>query len=275
MSVPVESGAAVCLPLIRKCDIAGCCQRIQARNENNHLFLRFKSFFIPPPALISLLPCAPFRYRHTLSLGSVAIMCGFCKPPQSLEATKGCADCKSNFCNACFKLYHPWGTPRAQHEHILPTNNFRPKVCLPSTLLLLFQHHGSFVVFLLQVLTCTEHEQERMQWHCHSCQRLLCPLCKLQRVHHGHKVLPIAQAYQDLKVNQSELSRLYHHVFCSPAFLCLFQDKVTKEVNFILANQETIQSQITHLDDAIKQMEVNVFDFFTYLCKALETEGAL
>lgn len=43
----------------------------------------------------------------------------------------------------------------------------------------------------------------------------------------------------------------------APTFLCLFQDKVTKEVNFILANQETIQSQITHLDDAIKQMEVN------------------
>ncbi|XP_078027700.1 tripartite motif-containing protein 46 isoform X1 [Epinephelus lanceolatus] len=150
------------------------------------------------------------RYRHTVSLGSVAIMCGFCKPPQSLEATKGCADCKSNFCNECFKLYHPWGTPRAQHEHILPTNNFRPKV-----------------------LTCTEHEQERMQWYCRNCQRLLCPLCKLRRVHHGHKVLPIAQAYQALK------------------------EKVTKEVNFILANQETIQGQITQLEAAIKQMEAN------------------
>uniref|UniRef100_A0A4W6FTM7 Tripartite motif containing 46 n=1 Tax=Lates calcarifer TaxID=8187 RepID=A0A4W6FTM7_LATCA len=148
------------------------------------------------------------RYRHTVSLGSVAIMCGFCKPPQSLEATKGCADCKSNFCNECFKLYHPWGTPRAQHEHILPTNNFRPKV-----------------------LMCTDHEQERLQWYCRNCQRLLCPLCKLRRVHHGHKVLPIAQAYQALK------------------------DKVTKEVNFILANQETIQSQITQLEAAIKQME--------------------
>lgn len=54
---------------------------------------------------------------------------------------------------------------------------------------------------MLQVLTCTEHEQERMQWHCHNCQRLLCPICKLRRVHHGHKVLPIAQAYQDLKVS--------------------------------------------------------------------------
>lgn len=35
------------------------------------------------------------------------------------------------------------------------------------------------------------------------------------------------------------------------------QDKVTKEMNFILANQETIQSQICQLEDAIKQMEVN------------------
>ncbi|KAK2844609.1 hypothetical protein Q5P01_011268 [Channa striata] len=150
------------------------------------------------------------RYRHTVSLGSVAIMCGFCKPPQSLEATKGCADCKSNFCNECFKLYHPWGTPRAQHEHILPTNNFRPKV-----------------------LTCTEHEQERLQWYCRNCQRLLCPLCKLRRVHHGHKVLPIAQAYQALK------------------------EKIGKEVSFILANQDTIQSQITQVEAAIKQMEAN------------------
>uniref|UniRef100_A0A672F6W5 Tripartite motif containing 46a n=1 Tax=Salarias fasciatus TaxID=181472 RepID=A0A672F6W5_SALFA len=141
------------------------------------------------------------RYRHTLSLGSVAIMCGFCKPPQSLEATKGCADCKSNFCNECFKLYHPWGTPRAQHEHILPTNNFRPKV-----------------------LTCTDHDQEKLQWYCRNCQRLLCQLCKLRRVHHGHKVLPIAQAYQALK------------------------EKITKEVNYILANQGTIQSQISQLE---------------------------
>uniref|UniRef100_A0A8B9HWY1 Tripartite motif containing 46a n=1 Tax=Astyanax mexicanus TaxID=7994 RepID=A0A8B9HWY1_ASTMX len=68
------------------------------------------------------------RYRHTISLGSMAVMCQFCKPPQTLEATKGCADCRANFCNECFKLYHPWGTPRAQHEHILPTHSFRPKV---------------------------------------------------------------------------------------------------------------------------------------------------
>ncbi|XP_077362692.1 tripartite motif-containing 46b isoform X4 [Festucalex cinctus] len=150
------------------------------------------------------------RYRHTVSLGSVAIMCQFCKPPQALEATKGCGDCRANFCNECFKLYHPWGTPRAQHEHILPTLNFRPKV-----------------------LTCTEHDQEKLQFYCRSCQRLLCPLCKLRRLHTGHKILPVAQAYQALK------------------------EKITKEMNYILSNQDTVLAQITQLESAITQTEVN------------------
>ncbi|XP_056439050.1 tripartite motif-containing 46b isoform X1 [Gadus chalcogrammus] len=150
------------------------------------------------------------RYRHTVSLGSVAVMCQFCKPPQSLEATKGCADCRASFCNECFKLYHPWGTPRAQHEHVQPTLNFRPKV-----------------------LTCPEHDQEKLQFYCRSCQRLLCSLCKLRRVHAGHKVLPVAHAYQALK------------------------EKITKEMNYILSNQETVLTQITQLESAITQTEVN------------------
>nr|XP_055066375.1 tripartite motif-containing protein 46 isoform X1 [Misgurnus anguillicaudatus] len=150
------------------------------------------------------------RYRHTVSLGSMAIMCQFCKPPHVLEATKGCADCRSNFCNECFKLYHPWGTPRAQHEHILPTHSFRPKV-----------------------LVCVEHEQEKLQFYCRSCQRLLCSLCKLRRAHSGHKIMPIALAYQTLK------------------------EKITKEMNYILANQDAVQAQITQVESGIAQTEVN------------------
>ncbi|KAF4100687.1 hypothetical protein G5714_018883 [Onychostoma macrolepis] len=150
------------------------------------------------------------RYRHTVSLGSVAVMCQFCKPPQALEATKGCTDCRASFCNECFKLYHPWGTPRAQHEHVQPTLNFRPKV-----------------------LTCTEHDQERLQFYCKSCHMLLCSLCKLRRMHAGHKIAPVTQAYQTLK------------------------DKITKELNYILSNQDTVLTQITQLENAITQTEVN------------------
>lgn len=51
-----------------------------------------------------------------------------------------------------------------------------------------------------QILTCPEHDQEKLQFYCRSCQRLLCPLCKLRRIHSGHKILPVAHAYQALKV---------------------------------------------------------------------------
>lgn len=118
------------------------------------IFLCSCRFALAPPLSV-FKHHLPSRYRHTISLGSVAIMCGFCKPPQSLEASKGCADCKSNFCNECFKLYHPWGTPRAQHEHILPTNNFRPKVCL----------------FLCCILDIQE-----LLFYCHCALTLRCPL---------------------------------------------------------------------------------------------------
>lgn len=59
-----------------------------------------------------------------------------------------------------------------------------------------------------QVLVCVEHEHERMQFYCRSCQRLLCALCKMRRVHNGHKVMPIAHAYQTLKVLET-LSAFY------------------------------------------------------------------
>lgn len=48
-------------------------------------------------------------------------------------------------------------------------------------------------------------------------------------------------------------------------FLLLLKDKVTKEMNFILANQETIQSQITQLEATIKQMEVK--HLYCLLCQ--------
>uniref|UniRef100_A0A8C2PXP5 Tripartite motif containing 46b n=1 Tax=Cyprinus carpio TaxID=7962 RepID=A0A8C2PXP5_CYPCA len=144
------------------------------------------------------------RYRHTVSLGSVAVMCQFCKPPQALEATKGCADCRASFCNECFKLYHPWGTPRAQHEHVQPTLNFRPKV-----------------------LTCPEHDQERLQFYCKSCQMLLCSLCKLRRIHTGHKIAPVTQAYQTLKVYHTTGKSKEQLSHCVKEIMALLTDRQT------------------------------------------------
>ena len=49
------------------------------------------------------------------------------------------------------------------------------------------------------------------------------------------------------------------------------QDKISKELSFILANQETIQSQITQLEAAIKQMEVHSLSciFFIHMLQLL------
>lgn len=69
------------------------------------------------------------RYRQA-ARAAIAIMCDFCKPPPQ-ESTKSCMDCSASYCNECFKIHHPWGTVKAQHEYVGPTTNFRPKVRIP------------------------------------------------------------------------------------------------------------------------------------------------
>ena len=39
-----------------------------------------------------------------------------------------CMDCSASYCNECFKVHHPWGTVKAQHEYVGPTTNIRLKV---------------------------------------------------------------------------------------------------------------------------------------------------
>nr|XP_017532017.2 tripartite motif-containing protein 46 isoform X1 [Manis javanica] len=113
------------------------------------------------------------RYRQSVSVGG-AILCQLCKPPP-LEATKGCTECRATFCNECFKLFHPWGTQKAQHEPTLPTLSFRPKG-----------------------LMCPDHKEE-VSHYCKTCQRLVCQLCRVRRTHSGHKITPVLSAYQALK----------------------------------------------------------------------------
>ncbi|XP_062821043.1 tripartite motif-containing protein 46 isoform X1 [Anolis carolinensis] len=147
------------------------------------------------------------RYRHTIDVGA-AILCQSCKPPAQ-EATKGCTECKSSFCNECFKLYHPWGTQKAQHEPTPPTLTFRPKG-----------------------LTCPEHREE-VTHYCRTCQRLVCQLCRVRRTHTGHKITPVATAFQALK------------------------EKLTKSLTYILSNQDTVQAQISELEETLRLTEAN------------------
>ncbi|XP_059403756.1 E3 ubiquitin-protein ligase TRIM36-like isoform X1 [Carassius carassius] len=124
------------------------------------------------------------RYRQA-ARAAVAIMCNVCKPPVQ-EATKSCMDCKASFCNECFKMNHPWGTPKAQHEYVGPTTNFRPKV-----------------------LMCPEHEMEKVNMYCEVCRRPVCHLCKLGGSHANHRVTSMSSAYKILK---EKLSKSIHYL---------------------------------------------------------------
>ncbi|XP_051924578.1 E3 ubiquitin-protein ligase TRIM36 isoform X5 [Hippocampus zosterae] len=125
------------------------------------------------------------RYRQA-ARAAIAIMCNICKPPQQQEATKSCMDCKASYCNECFKMHHPWGTPKAQHEYVGPTTNFRPKV-----------------------LMCPEHEMEKVNMYCEVCRRPVCHLCKLGGTHANHKVTSMSNAYKILK---EKLAKSIHYL---------------------------------------------------------------
>ncbi|NXE81847.1 TRI36 ligase, partial [Cochlearius cochlearius] len=119
------------------------------------------------------------RYRQA-ARAAIAIMCDFCKPPPQ-ESTKSCMDCSASYCNECFKIHHPWGTVKAQHEYVGPTTNFRPKI-----------------------LMCPEHEMERVNMYCEICRRPVCHLCKLGGCHANHRVTTMSTAYKTLKEKLSK-----------------------------------------------------------------------
>ncbi|XP_062985585.1 E3 ubiquitin-protein ligase TRIM36 isoform X2 [Elgaria multicarinata webbii] len=119
------------------------------------------------------------RYRQA-ARAATAIMCDLCKPPPQ-ESTKSCIDCSASYCNECFKVHHPWGTVKAQHEYVGPTTNFRPKI-----------------------LMCPEHEMERVNMYCEICRRPVCHLCKLGGTHANHRVSTMSSAYKTLKEKLSQ-----------------------------------------------------------------------
>ncbi|XP_069082603.1 E3 ubiquitin-protein ligase TRIM36 isoform X1 [Pleurodeles waltl] len=119
------------------------------------------------------------RYRQA-ARAATAIMCDLCKPPPQ-ESTKSCMDCNASYCNECFKIHHPWGTVKAQHEYVGPTTNFRPKV-----------------------LMCPEHEMEKVNMYCEICRRPVCHLCKLGGAHANHRVTTMSSAYKTLKEKLSK-----------------------------------------------------------------------
>ncbi|KFQ31544.1 E3 ubiquitin-protein ligase Trim36, partial [Merops nubicus] len=119
------------------------------------------------------------RYRRA-ARSVTAIRCDFCKPPFQ-ESTKSCTACCASYCNKCFKIYHPWGSVKAQHECVGPTTNLRPNIMM-----------------------CPEHEMERLNMYCEICKRPVCHLCKLGGYHANHRLTTVSTAYKTLKEKLSK-----------------------------------------------------------------------
>ncbi|XP_071945474.1 E3 ubiquitin-protein ligase TRIM36-like [Antedon mediterranea] len=115
--------------------------------------------------------------RYKLAAKKAAsIPCGSCRTRPPEDATKSCLDCRASYCNVCYKNVHPWGTPRAQHMHVGPTRNYRPKT-----------------------ITCPEHPDERVTMYCEGCQKPICHMCKFSGVHANHKVSGMERKYNVMK----------------------------------------------------------------------------
>uniref|UniRef100_A0A8D2CRT8 Tripartite motif containing 36 n=1 Tax=Sciurus vulgaris TaxID=55149 RepID=A0A8D2CRT8_SCIVU len=166
------------------------------------------------------------RYRQA-ARAATAIMCDLCKPPPQ-ESTKSCMDCSASYCNECFKIYHPWGTVKAQHEYVGPTTNFRPKI-----------------------LMCPEHETERINMYCELCRRPVCHLCKLGGNHSNHRVTTMSSAYKTLKVGL---------VYCfGILILCnlLYVFNQISELNLLMKETEVSDrlKAITHFEKLFEILE--------------------
>ncbi|XP_043103657.1 E3 ubiquitin-protein ligase TRIM36 isoform X5 [Puntigrus tetrazona] len=168
------------------------------------------------------------RYRQA-ARAAVAIMCNVCKPPAQ-EATKSCMDCKASFCNECFKLNHPLGTPKAQHEYVGPTTNFRPKV-----------------------LMCPEHEMEKVNMYCEVCRRPVCHLCKLGGSHANHKVTSMSSAYKILK---EKLSKSIHYLISK-------EDQVRTQIS-------ELEGLIRHTEENGQLAERRAHEHFERLLETLQ-----
>uniref|UniRef100_A0A8C1NWH7 Tripartite motif containing 36 n=1 Tax=Cyprinus carpio TaxID=7962 RepID=A0A8C1NWH7_CYPCA len=168
------------------------------------------------------------RYRQA-ARAAVAIMCNVCKPPVQ-EATKSCMDCKASFCNECFKMNHPWGTPKAQHEYVGPTTNFRPKV-----------------------LMCPEHEMEKVNMYCEVCRRPVCHLCKLGGSHANHRVTSMSSAYKILK---EKLSKSIHYLISK-------EDQVRTQIS-------ELEVLIRHTEENGQLAERRTSEHFERLLEALQ-----
>ncbi|XP_028910564.1 tripartite motif-containing protein 46 isoform X2 [Ornithorhynchus anatinus] len=177
------------------------------------------------------------RYRQgagAAGAGGAVVPCQLCRPPAP-DATKGCAECQASFCNECFKLCHPWGTQKAQHEPTPPALSFRPKG-----------------------LMCPEHGEE-VSHYCKTCQRLVCQSCRVRRAHSGHKITPVLGAYQALKDKLAKsLSYILSHQDTVQSQICQLEETVKHTEASGQQAKEEVGQLLKGLDAALEERRASL-----------------
>ncbi|XP_013416396.1 E3 ubiquitin-protein ligase Midline-1-like [Lingula anatina] len=107
------------------------------------------------------------------SIGGVP--CQLCTSQHARRAKKSCMDCNASYCSNCLEITHPNREPFNQHTLVAPTRNPRPKV-----------------------VQCSQH-REVVNAYCVSCKMLACAVCVHAGVHQGHRLLPVDEAFQELR----------------------------------------------------------------------------
>ncbi|KAG7520537.1 tripartite motif-containing 54-like [Solea senegalensis] len=82
-------------------------------------------------------------------------------------------------------------------------------------------------------LTCSDHEGEKVNIYCITCQVPTCSLCKVFGAHQSCQVAPLTDIYQQQK------------------------DALNKEVSSVAANNDKIQTSINELEETIRKIEEN------------------
>ncbi|XP_078667336.1 uncharacterized protein LOC144909152 [Branchiostoma floridae x Branchiostoma belcheri] len=127
------------------------------------------------------------RYRD-LAKGTKPspVLCDVCDADPPPTATKTCLTCQISYCDNCVRTTHPSNKKAfTRHKLVEPQQAKR------------------------KVLTCPDHEDEKLNMFCCVDEMPICALCKLVGKHSEHKVAALAQMYRQKKESvANSVSRL-------------------------------------------------------------------
>ncbi|XP_035671231.1 E3 ubiquitin-protein ligase TRIM9-like isoform X2 [Branchiostoma floridae] len=160
------------------------------------------------------------RYRE-LAKGTKRspVLCDVCDADPPPKATKTCLTCQISYCDNCVRTTHPSNKKAfARHKLVEPQQAKR------------------------KVLTCPDHEDEKLNMFCCVDEMPICALCKLVGKHSEHKVAALAQMYRAKKESVADsVSRLEKELKELGAFVT----KVKQSITELEMNSESLKSQLS------------------------------